>query len=42
MVGIRCSAVTYLVRYGLHFPEERFYWINYGGSIGIGLFLLAF
>lgn len=42
MIGIRCSSVTYLVRYALHFPEERFYWINFIGAIGVGLFFMAF
>lgn len=42
MLGIRCSVVTYLIRYALHFPEERFYWINYLGSILIGILLIMF
>jgi hypothetical protein len=33
MIGLRCSVISYLCRYCLHFPEDRLNWIIYVGSM---------
>ena len=42
LVGIRCSVVSYLLRYCLHFPSDIVNWITYGGSIVVGILLKYF
>ena len=42
LVGIRCSVVSYLLRYCLHFPSDTANWITYIGSIIVGILLQYF
>jgi chromate transport protein ChrA len=33
LIGLRCSVLSYLCRYCLHFPEDRINWMIYLGSM---------
>lgn len=37
LIGLRCSVISYLCRYCLHFPEEKLNWIIYMGSIACAI-----
>jgi hypothetical protein len=41
-VGVRCAVVSYLLRYSLKMPVDKFDWINYFGTMVIGLLLNAY
>lgn len=42
LVGIRCSVVSYLLRYCLHFSNKKINWVTYIGSVIVGVLLKFF